>query len=299
MVTDGACLGICYAYNHLFYSVGNPDSNGHLVHIGSIDFNFNVQHAIITGDSIGYPALKTALEELKENYSCNSVRILSPAIKECWTTVPRSVYEDSAEREAVLALLMQDAERSEIETTWHPLSNVDHRFLLLRNQETMKGFIDLLGAFSHSEYVAEFELGSMWQSHTRINGSFLMIHCQKNYLSVSSYILGKLRASTYICFESVSDLPYFWNLYSSNLPWMKGIHEHIYLFGQHATQVSEVLPPYWDDSGEVEIMNSLQAMKVDAGEKTYGFPLESAFPAIMLSLHPALEISQTHENYNG
>lgn len=299
MAADGVCLGVCYAYNHLYYSVGNPDNAAHLMHIGSIDFNFNVQQAIITGDPQGFPALKTALEDLKNSYSCNAVRIISPAVKECWTTVPRSVYEDSAEREAHLSLLMQGSERNQIETTWHSLSNVDYRMLLLRNQESMQGFNHLLGSFSDSEYVAEFEIGAMWQYHTQINGSFLMIHCQKNYLSVSSYVLGKLRACTYIHFESLSDLPYFWNLYSTKLTWLKGIHEEIYVFGQHTAEISDFLAPYWNDSGEVQIMNNLQVMQVNASEKTYGFPLEGAFPAIMLSLHAALETNQTHENYNG
>jgi hypothetical protein len=37
-------------------------------------------------------------------------------------------------------------------------------------------------------------------------------------------------------------------------------------------------------------MNSLQVMSVDAEEKTYGFKLESAYPAIMMSLNKDAEI---------
>ena len=47
-------------------------------------------------------------------------------------------------------------------------------------------------------------------------------------------------------------------------------------------------------------MNSLQQMQITAPEETYGFPLERAFPAILLSmnLHQQPE-KELHENHNG
>lgn len=42
---------------------------------------------------------------------------------------------------------------------------------------------------------------------------------------------------------------------------------------------------FWYDHGTIHYLDSLSAMKVDAREKTYGFRLESAFPAIIMSLN--------------
>lgn len=292
MSLDESCLGICYADNFLFYSVNSPEQDGYLKHIGSFEFNFNIQDAIISGDEHGFPALKSALANLREFHNCASVKILSPATEECWTIVPRSVYEDSSERESHISLLMHGMDRSEIETIWYPLSNVDYRLLLLRNKNSMQGFNQLLGAFPKAEYVSDFEIGADWQTHSHTNGSFLMIHCLKSYISVSSFILGKLRGCTYLRYENPSDLPYLWVLYSDKLSWMNGIHENIYVFGHQSQIISDILTPYWDDSGMIHTMKTLKSMSVNAGEKTYGFPLESAFPAIMMSLNLDAKIEQ-------
>lgn len=285
MSNDGSCLGVSYADHHLFYSVNDPGNRGHLQHIGSIDFSFDVQSAIIRGDTNGFPALKTSLEKLREEHNCSSVKILSPPAEECWTIVPRSVYEDSAEREAHINLLMHGLDRSEIEATWHSLSNSDFWLLLLRKKSSMTGFSNLLGSFSDTEFVSHFEIGADWQNHSNVNGSFMMIFCGPTCITASSYILGKLRGCSYIHYDNPSDLPYLWSLYSEKLSWMNGLHDQIYVCDHHSHTVSEILIPYWDDSGEVTVMNSLAGMGVSADEKTYGFPLESAFPAIMMSLN--------------
>lgn len=287
MSNEGSCLGVSYADHHLFYSVNSPGSREHLQHIGSIDFSFDVQSAIIRGDNAGFPALKTSLEKLKEEYNCSSVKILSPPAEECWTTVPRSVYEDSAEREAHIGLLMHGLDRSDIEATWHPLSNTDFRLLLLRKKSSMMGFSNLLGSFSDTEFVSHFEIGGDWQNHSRVNGSFMIVFCGQDCITASSYILGKLRGCTYIRYDNPSDLPYLWSLYAEKLTWMNGLHDQIYICDHFSHSVSEILTPYWDDSGDVTVMNSLSRMNVSADEKTYGFPLESAFPAIMMSLNTA------------
>lgn len=300
MDSEGSCLGVCYADNHLFYSVNKPGEKARIEHIGSIDFNFGVRNAIITGSENDFPALQTSLQNLKEKFGCTSVKILAPATEECWTIVPRAVYENASERESHIQLLMHGLDRSDVHATWHPVSNVDFRLLLLRNSSAMKGFTTLLGSFIHAEYVSEFELGADWQSHTETNGSFLMIHCLQNYISVSSYILGKLRGCTFLEYDDASDLPYLWNLYAEKLSWMRGIHEEMYLYGEYAGTVSEILNPFLDDSGSVQVMNTLRTMQVHAEEKTYGFRLESAFAAIMMSLNTDDRENQpVHENYHG
>jgi len=83
----------------------------------------------------------------------------------------------------------------------------------------------------------------------------------------------------------MKDLPYLWNLYAVNMPWLSGIHDNIFIFGHSARRAAEQLTPYWHDHGTLTFLDSLDAMQVSATEKTYGFPLESAFPAILMSLN--------------
>lgn len=299
MESDGICLGVCYADNQLFYSVNDPENPGSLQHIGCFDFNFDVRNAVVTGNGDAFAGIKSSLEKLKEKFHCSTVRILSPAIEECWSIVPRSVYEEPEERESHIQILMHGIDSSNRVSTWYSLHNVDYKLLLARNSTTMMGFQKLLGSFSNSEYVSEFEVGNAWQDFTQVNGSFLTIHCQKNYLSVSSHILGKLRGSTVIRFDNRTDLPYLWALYSSKLSWMRGIHEQIYVYGQYAQQINEALTPFLDDGADVTVMNTLQVMNVEAKEQTYGFRLEAAFPAVIMSLNIDSEKMDSHENHNG
>ncbi|MFU8812975.1 MAG: hypothetical protein ACNA78_08400 [Balneolaceae bacterium] len=279
--------------------MNDPDTPGSLRHIGSYDFNFDVDRAVLYGDDQQFIGLKASLNELRQKYDCQSVRILSPATEECWASVPRTVYEDTAEREAHVQLLMKGVSRQELETTWFPLSNIDHRQLLIRRTEAMKGFQKLLGSFSFAEFVAEFEIGNEWQHHTNASGSFLFVYCRRNYLSVSSHVLGKLRGSTVIRFESRTDLPYLWAMYANTLTWMRGIHEQVYVHGNYARRATEALRPFWDDTGDVFIMNNLETMSVTSEEETYGFPLESAFPAVLLSLNASDKQEDVHANHNG
>ncbi len=284
MKSVGPCLGICYSDNHLYYSVSDPLQPARLTRIGSIDFGFDVTSAICSDESEGFPVVKKSIEDIKIQFSCSSVKILTPAVEECWTVVPRSVYDDPSEREAHIQLLMRGSERSEVQAVWHSVSNADCKLLLLRDNTAIKGINTLLNAFGNSELVAEFEIGMDWQTHAVNKGSFLMVHCQKNYLSVSSFILGKLRGCTFIEYEYLNDLPYLWNMVSQNLSWMSGMHDDTYAFGEYSGPVTELLSSYWHDHGSLHILNTLEAINVDAPEKTYGFRLESGFPAVLMSL---------------
>lgn len=299
MVGD-SCLGVCYTDNHLFYSVNTPGQDAHLDLIGSIDFSFDIEDTLITGNNDGFPALRNSIEELKQEFDCKTAKILAPATEECWSIVPRAVYEDASEREAHIQLLMHGSERREIQAIWHAVSNTDHRLLLLRDNSSLQGFNYLLDSFSSVDIVTDFEIAQDWQLHSNDkSNSFLMVHCQKNYISITSFILGKLRGCTYIEYDDIADLPYLWNLYESNLSWLKGIHDNTYVYGYFGSRISEILQSYWYHHGEIVIMNSLRQMNVVAVEKTYGFRLESAFPAILMSLNKDLEKTEIHENHNG
>ena len=298
MDPGGSCLGVCYTGNQLFYSVNNTEQNSHLTRIGSIDFNFDIEQAVISGHSDGFPTLKSSLEEIKQEFECSAVKILAPATEECWTIVPRSVYEDASEREAHIQLLMRGSDRSEIQAIWQTVSNSDNRLLLLRDNSSMDGINNLLYNFRDKEIVSDYELGIDWQLHTGDTGAFLMIHCQKNYISVTSFILGKLRGCTYIDYDELSDLTYLWTLYAEKLSWMRGMHENTYVFGHYGKSVIDLLNAFWHDHGTIRIPDTLETMKVDAPEKTYGFRLESAFPAILMSLNKEKADNTLHENYN-
>lgn len=298
-MTGGSCLGVCYTDNHLYYSVNTPGQDGRLTRIGSIDFSFDIENAIITGDSDSFPALRNSIEELKKEFDCNTAKILAPATEECWSIVPRSVYEDASEREAHIQLLMHGSERREIQAIWHAVSNADYRLLLLRDNSSLQGFSYLLDSFGSVDIVTDFEIAQDWQLHNDTKNSFLMVNCQKNYISITSFILGKLRGSTYIEYDDISDLPYLWNLYESNLSWLNGIHDNTYVYGYFSSRITEILQSYWSHHGEIVSMNSLRRMNVMADEKTYGFRLERAFPAILMSLNKDLEKTEIHENHNG
>lgn len=285
MASPGSCLGICFADHQLFYAVNEPETADQVLHIGSIDFNFPVLPAFAEPHGAPFSGLKSSITRLRESFPCESIRLLTPAIYECWSACPRLTYEATDEREDHIAILMDGLPREEIEATWHPLSNTDYRLLMLRNRRLTDNYRALSLDFSETDFVSEFELGTEWQQHTDINGSYLTIHCHTDHLAISSFLLGKLRGATFIRFESPDDLPYLWNWHATQLSWMNGIHEQVYIYGQYGLEISELLGSHFEATGDVILMNTLDSMKVSADEATYGFKLESAFPAVILSLN--------------
>jgi len=299
MVHSGSCLGVCYTDNHLYYSVNTPGQDAYLTRIGSIDFSFDIEEAILTGNSSSFPAVQNSLIELKDEFDCTTAKILAPPTEECWTIVPRAVYEDASEREAHINLLMHGTERENIQAIWHSISNQDYRLLLLRDNQKLQGLYILLDSFRDADIISDFEIAADWQMHKTGNDSFLMIHCHQNYITITSSILSKVRGCTCIQYDNFTDLPYLWNLYESNLTWLSGIHDKTYVYGFFSSQITEILQPFWYHHGDIITLNTLHVMNVDASEKTYGFRLESAFPAILMCLNKDLKKTKIHENYNG
>ncbi|MGF1670484.1 MAG: hypothetical protein ACFCU6_08560 [Balneolaceae bacterium] len=280
-----ACIGLCFTDHQLFYAVNNPGTEKSLSHIGSVDFNFNIRSAI-TGNFVeAIAGIQTVLSDLKKKHSCDIARILIPALFECWTTLPRIAYEQPDEREPHLHILMNGISRKNLQTTWFSLANQDYKFLLVRRDNIMKRISGMISDFPSIEYLSEFEIGLEWQLLTEINGSFMTVHCHQNYIAVASYLFGKLRGSTYFTYDSLSDIPFHWKYHSGFIKWMDGIHDHVYLFGSLAQELLEIKSSIWYEADDVQLMNTLSKMNVDAEEKTYGFDLEKAFPAIMLSLN--------------
>lgn len=285
MTTSNPSLGLCFFDNQLFYAVNQPEEKGVLARIGSVDFNFDVTGAILHGDEEHFPGIKNTVHRLKEQYGINHIRVLSFPSQECWTTLPKVVYDEPDEREDHINILMQGVERNRIEPTWYGLSSQEFKFLLLRDRERLKGLQKLASNASTTDLISDFEIGERWIHHSDANGSFITVGCFHDSISVSSFILGALRGATYLRFDEPEDLPYLWLQSANQLSWMEGLHEKIYVYGINAYRIIEILQPFWDDeAANIIKMDSLEKMQADANETTYGFNLECAFPAIMLAL---------------
>lgn len=279
-----ANLGVCFFSDRLFYSISDPENDKRLFRIGSFDFNFDVIDAITHQDENHFPHVQATFERFRSKYQIKSVRALTHPVHECWTVFPKVVYDNADEREDHLAILMKGIEREYIEPTWHSLHNNDYRFLCVRRRNQMAGFDELTTQVATTDFSSDFEIAQKWSAFAKPGGSFLMIGCHQNVISISSYLLGKFRAATYITFDQPEDLPYHWLQQAANSSWMRGLHESIYLFGHECHAIEQSLQGFWDSSSEIVKLNSLETIGVEAEEETYGFDLAAAFPAILLSL---------------
>ncbi len=284
MATDAANLGVCFYNDRLYYAINDPAADNRLERIGALSFNFDLHGAIPDPDSGHHDNLKSAFNELIGKYSINSARILTDALAECWSILPKLVYDNADEREDHIGVLMQGVERENIEVTWHSLSNADYRLLCLRRRNIVEAYQSLSNEIPTTECVSDFELGDKWEGLQKKGGSYLLIGCLNHGISITSYLLGKLRASTYITYDDVYDLPYHWLQRSAHLSWLKGIHEDVYVYGHQAYFVVEALQGFWDKSSRLQEIKNLDIIGVEADEETYGFELGCAFPAIVMAL---------------
>lgn len=284
MDDTSANLGVCFFSDRLFYAISDSEDDRHLSRIGCFDFNFDVINAITSQHPDQFPHLKSTFEKLQDDHKIKSVRALTNPADECWTALPKVVYDNADEREDHLSIIMKGINREDIEPTWHSVSKSQYKFLSIRRRNLMNGFDKLTEKVATTEFLSDFEVASKWSSFNKPGGSFLMLGCHKNVLSVTSYVLGKFRASTYLKFDQVEDLPYHWLQNSIHSSWMKGLHEKIYLFGHQTHEVEESLSGFLDKSSNIVNLNSLNEIGVFAEEQTYGFDLAAAYPAILLSL---------------
>jgi len=285
MAEPDACIGICFTEHQLLYAINKPDEPNALVHIGCVDFNFDIRTAVSCDHIENIAGIEKTILDIKSQYQCNTIRMLLPAVNECWTLVPRSVYEEPEEREPCLDVLMNGTPRKNLHSTWFRLANQDYKFLLIRRNNIIKRYSKLISEFANTEYLSEFELGAEWQLLTNVNGSFMTVHCQHDYIAIASYLFGKLRGSTYLTYDSISDIPFLWKYHSRHISWLDGIHDQVYVYGSKAPELLDIQSTIWYDADDILLMNSLSKMKVSAEEKTYSFDLGKAFPAVMLSLN--------------
>lgn len=279
-----ANLGVCFFSDRLFYAINNPENDKHLFRIGSFDFNFDVVDAIVTRQKDQFPHIKATFEKLIKEHNINSVRALTHPAHECWSALPKVVYDNADEREDHLSILMKGVDREDMEPTWHAISKTQYKFLCIRRRNFMTGYDELTKKVGTTEFLSDFEIAARWSKFNNPGGSFLMIGCHKNVISVSSFVLGKFRAATYIKFDQPEDLPYHWLQHAAHSSWMKGLHEKTFLFGHQNYEVEQALSGFLDKPSSIITLNSLNEIGVLADEQTYGFDLAAAFPAILLSL---------------
>lgn len=277
-------LGICFSSDHLFYAISESGQKRELTYIGAVDFNFDVRQALVTRNDDEFPAVMEAVRDLKESYGVDRIRIQTDPSYECWSVLPKLVYDRADEREAYLNLLMRGVNRRYIEPMWFGLSNQNFKLLLVRNQNVMEGYRRITSTIGRGQYFSDFELGQCWMNHTGQKGSFLTVSIHDNIISIASFLLGNLRAATYIKFDELSDLPYLWLQQAEHLKWLNGLHEYIYVYGEQVDQLIDILTPYWDEASSVYVLDSLDKMQVAAPERNYSFPLTQAFPSILMAI---------------
>ncbi len=284
MPEPDAHLGVTFDVNQLFYAVSTPARPSFIERVGQIDFSFDLVESIATRDPDTFPGICDILSRLIRDEDVSDIRTVIPPILECWSIVPKAVYDQEDERNAHLGILMQGMDINRTAPVWHQLSNRDFKLLSVRRKANLETFSFLVNGHVNGNFCSDFQMGEKWMKVSRYHGSFMTVSSYNGVLSISSYILGKLRAATYISYEDVTDLPYLLLQYSSHLTWMLGMHEQILVFGGQSGSIIQNLQTYWDDSSEVIVMDSLDKMQLTSEEETFSFPLERAFPAILLSV---------------
>jgi hypothetical protein len=197
--------------------------------------------------------------------------------------LPKIVFDSPDEREAHLGIIMKGIPRSEQSVIWTDLSNREFKFACIRKLAVERSYQRLSEHVHEAAYVSSYELGDLWIHHKQEKGSFMMIHSIPGLLSISAYLLGKLRGATYIQYEDPEDLPYLWLYYSNNLKWLNGLYENVYFFGANVENLLTILRSNLDQSAHIHRFETLHDIGISAPEQTYGFSLEAAFPAILLS----------------
>jgi hypothetical protein len=279
-------IAVNFFERRLFYAVSDVSERRNLIRLGSNEYSFSIADAFRTSDARKLDGIYAVIKGLKSEYDPKLMLVTTFPIHECWSILPKLVQDQPDERESYLALLMRGVNRQHVETTWHDLSNRDQRMLALRDRRIMAAYERFGEIVPASDFVSEFEVGSKWTSNPSSGGSYLTISVHAGHLSVSSYLLGKLRGTTGIRFDTYDDIPYLWALNAQHLRWMKGIHEQVLFYGYRSASVCDILRPQLDSASDVMVMDSLAAMGVSASEETYNFDLSQAFPSVMLATTP-------------
>lgn len=278
-------LGVCFNAENFYFAVhSGGDNPAGIERIGQLSFPSSVARSIRNGVPEICKGIASFAQRTAKTYGIKTVHIATMPDLECWTMVPKIAFDDAAEREAQIALLMYGVDRSNIEVNWFDPSNADYKMLLLRQHNVSNAFRKVFESIPNMELVSDFELGFRWTAISNQSGSFLLIRCLKGVISLSSFILGKLRGAIHISFDHYDDLPYWWTFYASKISWINGVHDNLLIFGENSNLVMQELGQLWDKDQRMNVLETPKDMFIDVAEETYGFPLHQAFPAIMASL---------------
>lgn len=278
-------LGLSFSGHHLYFAVRSKENEQHhLDRIGQVALSKPVGRALIRGDKEIVASIKSFVGRLKKQYEIPEVTLVTLPHTECWSVVPKITMDQPEERDAALAIMMPGLKPSQVELNWHTLSHPDLRLLSVRNLNIANLYSAVLEGFSRQNLVSDFELGDYWATHTMSKSSYLLIRCLKGVLSVSSYILGKLRGAFFMHFEEYDDLPYWWKYYSRNVSWLEGLHDVIYVFGEESGTVLDELQAYWDPYQTINRLQDVNDFQLNLEEETYGFSLDLSFPAVMAAV---------------
>ncbi len=281
---ESSTLGLCFSSKQLYYCIKNSKTPNRVDHIGCFDFSFNIGKSIRTQDPETFPSVYGLLGRLKKEYGVKKIRVATVPDHECWTSLPKLVFDTPDEREAHLSIIMKGIPRSEQSISWIDLSNREYKFACIRKRGIVRSYERLSEHVHEAEYISSFELGELWLHHHNDKGSFMMIHSIPGLISISAYLLGKLRGATNIAYDDAEDLPYLWLYYANNLKWLNGMYENVYMFGANVENLIQIIRSNLDQSAHIHRFETLTDIGVTADEQTYGFNLEAAFPAILLSL---------------
>lgn len=281
MSGSGLRLAICFFDQRVFYAVGEIGNPEPIVRIGSHEFNFSIADAFRSSDVMKIEGVYAMLKSIKQEFAITDLQVITFPTHECWAIFPKMVQEDPVERESHLGILMYGVERSSLDITWHELSNRDYRLMIIRDNRIMRAFSRMGELVNKTAYNSECEIGSKWFTYHRTIGNYMTICSYPGLMSVSSYVLGKLRGATIIRYEVLEDLPFLWEFNAQRLKWMKGLHEQILIYGVQARSVQGRLFAHLDTTAEIVTMDTLKDMGIQADEATYNFELSQAFPAII------------------
>ena len=129
MEAEVSNLGVCFFSGRMLYSVAEKGSKNTVQQLGSYEFSFDISEALNEPASEAGKQLKAVFSDLEKEFRLESIRLLTEPAQECWTALPKVVYDDSDRENSILLYLMKGVPREDIEVTWHAVSKTRFKFL--------------------------------------------------------------------------------------------------------------------------------------------------------------------------
>ena len=73
-------------------------------------------------------------------------------------------------------------------------------------------------------------------------------------LSVSHLIYWPFRAATYIRFDDPQDISYLWLQHAEHSPWMRGLLENVYFYGEQTMKFQQLQSFIDHNSGQIVLI---------------------------------------------